>query len=83
MSVNLLGDRKRHAITAAIRMPVLRAWVRSHHECGRWAFLTIGWTRYLHHHRHFWYDRWTGEFELDTSGLHTEACVKMFPSEEF
>jgi hypothetical protein len=83
VGVNVLGDRKKHQITAVTRMPVLQAWVRSHEMSGRWAFLTIGWTRQVRHHRHAWYDRWTGEWHLDASDppTHNTSCYRLFPAE--
>lgn len=81
MSVNLLGDSKRHRITAAIKLPVLRAWVLSHSESGRWAYLTIGWTKDHHYHRHAWFDRRTGEWDFAPNGAHNTSCHELFPGE--
>lgn len=80
MSVNVLGDRKRYEIIKATGLPVLRAWVRSHEDSGRLAYLTIGWTRTHHAHRHAWYDRRTGRMEF-VRGPHNTSCRDLFPRE--
>lgn len=81
MSVNVLGYRKLHKITAATGLPVLRAWVRSHEESGRRAYLTIGWTAQCRHHRHAWYDRHIGALEFVPAGQHNTSCRQLFPGE--
>lgn len=81
MSVNILGHRKTWQITAAIKLPVLRATVWSHHQSGRWAYLTVGRTGDHLHHRHFWYDRHTGDLMPAQLGPHTDYCREKFPGE--
>lgn len=81
MSVNVLGPRKVWRIAAATHLPVLRAWVRSHDECGRWAYLTVGWDAKHRYHRHAWYDRWDGSLQFAPNGAHNSSCHGLFPRE--
>lgn len=81
MSVNVLGDRKRRWIAADIRLPVSRAWVRSHEECGRWAYLAIEPDLGHLYHRHAWYDRWDRTLVLLEDGAHSSSCYDLFPKE--
>lgn len=84
MSVNVLGWRKQGKIIDATALPVVRAWVRSHEDSGRMAYLTIGWGkdhRHHRHHRHAWYDRRTGALSFDQAESHNASCYDLFPEE--
>ncbi len=81
MSANVLGARKTHRISQETGLPVLRALVWSHCQSGRWAYLTIGWTRTVHHHRHAWCDRRDQFIDFDPNGPHNDSCRLLFPEE--
>lgn len=81
MGVNILGWRKRSKIIDATGLPVLHAWVVSHHNSGRTAYLTIGWDAHHRYHRHAVYDRRDGTLAFVQNGPHGASCDRLFPRE--
>lgn len=59
MAVNVLGGIKTHYLGRKMDLPVVWAWVQSHHMSGRFVWFTTA------DHRHDCYDRLTDEFYAD------------------
>jgi hypothetical protein len=78
VGVNILGSRKVRKLSADIGMTVLHAWVRSNYLSGRFVRFTTD------DHRHGWFDRDTGEIDLDDPGeqVCASSCRTLFPNEE-
>jgi hypothetical protein len=74
MGVNVLGPRKTRAVARVTGLPVIRAMVWSHDESGRMAYFTTA------DHQHGYFDRRTGEWELDPDAHHVSYCQTLFPA---
>lgn len=69
MTANILGERKTRWIATVTRQPVIWAWVKSHHDSGRWARVTTI------DHRHAWYERRAGIWDEDApQDRHSGNC---------
>lgn len=69
MSVNVLSARRTAAIGRTLGKPVVWAWVLSHHNSGRYVFITTA------DHEHGWYDRATEEYEIDDNAHHASCRI--------
>lgn len=72
MGVNILSERRLRRIGETIGAQVVWGWVQSHHESGRYAFVTTV------EHQHYWFDRRDRDCEPSTGRRCPSSCRTLF-----